>query len=221
MKSLFRFFAIILIFYACTENGENNDSEDLKITIKTNSLLCYPNDNINWNFSVNIENGLPPYTISWLNPDFGHQKDSIIVTIENNINLEFEVLDTNENYGYLNLTVLKDTIDSLKYDFRDLYVGLYIGSFKKGYPENYDIHSSNWISQEGIDTFEITKNIEFSMLSVIPSFISDLSYDSSINNFTADDIDSYGYFNYDSLFYGISTSVGYYHFKGKKVENNQ
>lgn len=180
MKRHTRFILQFVVFaaislYACKKN-EDDHIYSLKVNYKTIGLYCYPESRIQWSFSVYVENGVPPYHYNWIRPEITSEGDTFAIDITENPVIRLEIEDAEENWGKLNLKIKKDTIDSLKYDYRNLYIGEYRGMTTAYY---YD-----WHSMPGpeytlyADTFFVQKAEKFSQV-MINTWKLDFDYNSS------------------------------------------
>ncbi len=127
MKTFVKFFVLyaLLSVFACQkENSELN----FKVGIEIISLTCFPNDSISITFKVSSTDGKPPYTYKWINPATFTGEGPFTLNIQNNTNLDVTVSDSINRKMKFHYEIKKDTIDSLKYDYRNLFTGKYKGT---------------------------------------------------------------------------------------------
>lgn len=140
---------------------------------------------------------------------------SITINIQNDILIYVEVIDANQTKMKLQFEVKKDTIDSLKYDYRNAFIGLYDCLVQHSWVED---SSGTFITHQNIyqDTIMVSKNIDFEMLNI--ANLTDLDF-----NYIDDTFIGYhasGGFQNDSIkFYYFFTPAGLenYTYKGKKL----
>lgn len=116
-----------LILFSCKKESEEENSivNHLEVNASVTRLVYFPYDSISLTFLIEATNGTPPYNHHWINPPGFTGAGPFTIDVESDTTLEVEVSDAgNEKINYL-YEVRKDTIDPLKYDYRDLYAGRY------------------------------------------------------------------------------------------------
>lgn len=102
-----------------------NHSNDFSSEIVVNRLVYYPEDSISLEFELLIEVEYEPYSLKWIEPDTFKGTGPFTVNINEDLLLDVLISDA-EGYQFEFMQViLKDTIDSLKYDYRNVYYGEY------------------------------------------------------------------------------------------------
>ena len=142
------------------DKGVNSFNVDLEIT----DLICYPQDLISLTFRLNSSNGQAPYRYEWLNPDSLVGEGPFKIDLTHNLYLRVDVTDTNSIKVNFEHRIIRDTIDCLKNDYRNAFVGLY-----KCDVTACSVNTDTWIQtcNEYIDTIEIAKHEDFSVLQTI------------------------------------------------------
>jgi hypothetical protein len=187
----------------------NNDLEII-------SLICYPNDSISLSFTINSTNGTAPYNYKWLNPDTLAGEGPFTIWLKNNLLLDVEIFDADQDEMEFYYEILKDTIDCVENDYRNIVTGLY--NCEVIYHWTTQDPPGNFITNDSIfqDTIEISKDSDVKMLKI--SNFPDVNY-----YYRSSSFDGYhlsGYFRNDSIsFYYFGTPVGLYNwtYKGKKI----
>lgn len=194
--------ASFLLLCSCKKQGEgvNDNGNNFKVGIKVNSLICYPYDNISLSFFINVENGSPPYSYKWIEPESFSGPGPFTIKVKSDLLLKLEVSDAIIHKVTYRFVIRKDTIDSLKYDYRNKYIGDYACEV---------IYHETTIGPGGVittqdttyhDTITVSKHAQFDMLNI--SHIPEVTYDPKKSNFVGsrttvtfkgDNIDAYYY----------------------------
>ncbi len=213
-----KFLKILVLFSIFFSQACKKDTEPLnfKTDIRITNLICYQNDSISMTFLITSTGGKSPYIYNWINPDSLTGEGPFTINIQNNIILEVETIDANQNKIKFQYEIKKDTIDPLKYDYRNAFIGFYDCEVKHRWAED---SSGTYITHQNIyqDTIEVTKNSDFGMLNISDQHDLVFNYrDSTFSGYHA-----YGEFQNDSItFYYYFTPVGLvnYTYKGKKIK---
>lgn len=172
ISMIFMVFALLISLFSC-KKSENDHIYNLKVNYKTISLYCYPEGRILWSFIVNVEDGIPPFNYYWISPETTSARDTFALDITKNSVIRLEIEDAGKNWGRLNLVIRKDTIDSLKYDYRNQFIGEYLGMYHTSY---YDWHSMPGpVYTSKIDTELIQKGEKFSQV-MLSSWLLDFDF---------------------------------------------
>ncbi len=155
-----------LVLFSCKKESEEENSTDnhLKVSASVTRLVYFPYDSISLTFLIEATNGTPPYSYHWINPPGFTGAGPFTIDVESDTTLEIEVSDAgNEKINYL-YEIRKDTIDPLRYDYRDLYVGRYdCEVISTGL--NGDMNGgSHWYKAIFRDTLLVSKDFRFNCL---------------------------------------------------------
>lgn len=214
MKKYFRLFILFILVFSLSCK-DDNESLNFKNDIKITNLVCYPDESIMMTFSLTSTGGNPPYTYHWITPDTLVGKGPFTINITNNPLLELEAIDANLTKIKFQYTVQKDTIDPLKYDYRNSFLGFYNCQVVHRWAEFSD---GTFISHEEIyrDTIEVTKNSDFTKINISDKPNLKMDYkDSTFEGYHLN-----GKFYQDSIsLYDFVTPAGLHNFsyKGKKI----
>jgi hypothetical protein len=217
----------LYLFLIRTDKNGNwiNDGRTLKDEIKSLNvdfkiidLIYYPDDSIPLTFMITSTNGIQPYNYNWINPDTLVGEGPFTIDLSNNSIFYVEVKDADNNKVILHYEIRKDTIDRLKYDYRNDFIGLYnceviyswvVDSNGIYIGRNYDIYQ---------DTIEVIKHSDFQKIN-ISNVVSDLNF--SYRDSTFSGYHTSGKFKGDSIiFYFFATPAALYswNYKGLKIK---
>lgn len=212
---------LLFIGYAC-EKEKNRMTE---FEFQTMDITYYPEKQITMIFDIVPKGDLENYTVKWFNPDTLEDRGPYKIKFSTDIILDYEVLENGNTVQRFQYEIQPDTIDSLKYDYRNNYIGIYRCNVK------YSFEDSTSYFQ---DTLTVVKNNTFSMLNILtPHDIlnnyegNKMTYLNSngYNNYPTGDF--YGYhagvsFSNDSIHYSASGPLGFYYtnsYEGVKINN--
>jgi len=120
-----RSIIILIALISITSLKCCNHSNDISSEIVVNRLIYYPEDSISLEFELSIEAEYEPYSLQWIKPDTFKGTGPFTVNINEDLLIDVLISDA-EGYQFEFIQVIqKDTIDSLKYDYRTLYYGEY------------------------------------------------------------------------------------------------
>lgn len=204
---------ILLILFGC--NDKPDDYENLiQAECIVNELVCFPNDSISMEFELSILAEKKPYSIQWITPDTLKGSGPFTIDVVDDVRLEMIITDyEDQQFEFIHL-IHKDTIDSLKYDYRDSYTGLY----------ECEVHYNDYYSTPQFDTtyhdtLEISKDEIFTGLQIDPGITASVEFDFkslTFNGYHTDgkfhDEDSVYYF-----YYGTPIALYTWVFNGKKI----
>ena len=211
----------ILLFASCEKGKEvitpdNNDVDSIKsfdVDLAISELIYYPNDSISLTFSVNPTKGIAPYVYEWINTKTFVGEGPFTMNIVDSIVLEVNITDSENTKVNFRHHILRDTIDPLKYDYRNVYIGFYKCDVTHCY--------SFTICESYKDTIEIAKHEDFSMLQV-SHLIHTSDVDFYFINSTFSGYHIYGIFNSDSIYMLYTESpihLSSWEYTGKKLYN--
>ncbi len=210
MKTILK-FVVLMSFFFIISCRKDTDKLTFDVSMNITSLICYPNDSISMTFYVNSSNGKAPYNYNWINPDTFAGEGPFTINININILLDLEVIDANNTKMRFRYEIKKDTIDSLKFDYRNAYTGLYDCTV------NYcDAHQNPAVYSTYQDTIDIFKHNDFKMLQI--SNIQEVDF--NFRKLTFGGYHLSGKFKNDSIkFYYFLTPAAIYNYtyKGKKI----
>lgn len=189
-----------------------DSSLNLIASFEETDIVCFPFDTVSVTLKINVKGGTPPYNINWNQGEFNGAgpftfifKDSSTHTVK--------VIDSKNNSKEFKY-YLKNTYDSLTYDYRNKITGQYTGIYNSSYMTPV---GSTWtlvINPPVSKTITVSKENLFNKILVdnntyycnrYYSFV----YSNKIN----------GRFIKDSIYYGGQPANGpyWYNFKGKLI----
>lgn len=183
---------------------------ELSFDFKSLEIIYFPDNEIYMTFKIIPEGGNPPYFIKWFEPSTFLGEGPFSVKLIDDMVLDFELKDSDKAINRLSHKILKDNIDSLKYDYRNMYIGTYTCEVKYTYIDSVKYYHDT-LSVSKINDFKSLliskKNNNWGMIYLSP------------NQF-------YGYhrgvtFRNDSIFFSESGPLGTYYtntYKGRKIK---
>lgn len=87
--------------------------------VVTRELVVYPEDSIYLEFELTIHVEKEPYTLQWIRPETFSGTGPFTVGLREDMLLDVIIIDSENQQFELKQTIQKDTIDPLKYDYRD------------------------------------------------------------------------------------------------------
>lgn len=220
-KILYLTILILIIGNSCEkENNPKIDQENnpkIDFVFNTNEIIYYPDNRISLTFDIKPNDDLETYSINWYNPDTLIGAGPIKISLTSNLILDFEISDNKNTVKRFQYEIKIDTIDSVKYDYRNNYIGTYycnVTYYNDGSTEYYQ------------DTLTVVKNNSFNMLNI-------LTKNDIINNYEGNKMtylnptgDFFGYhsgvsFSNDSILYSVSGPLGSYYtntYEGIKIK---
>jgi hypothetical protein len=203
-----------LIFAQSCKDDNDKLSFDVDIIIK--SLNYYPNDSISMTFFITSIAGKSPYEYNWLNPNTFKGEGPFIININDDISIELEVVDANKTKVQFHYEILKDTLDKLKYDYRNAFIGFYNCEVK----HRWVIDSNGtWITHYNIyqDTIEVIKNSNYKMINI--SSLTNLNFNFRDSTFMGYHTD--GKLSADSIryyYFATPAALSSWNYKGAKIK---
>lgn len=192
----------------CFSCNKEDDSK-INFTFKANEIIYYP-DYILLTFLIQPEGNNSPYKLEWVYPDSLKEEGPYTIKITSDIILNFKVIDSKKNIskGFI-YKINTDTIDSIKYDWRNRYIGTYCCNVIKNGTDHY------------LDTLIVYKNVEFTKFNVqtksdrLRNFAG--AYFSYIGNGNFYAYHSGFSVSNDSIYYVIQGSSWLFKYEGKKI----
>jgi hypothetical protein len=185
---------LFLVNLSCEKKAE------IRSTVQITETVCYPDDNIYVTFSVIPEGGSEPYQIKWYEPADFEGPGPFSVNLTADLTLDFEIRDSEGALKRFSNKIDRDTIDSLKYDYRNRYAAVYCCDVMNYYAGNVKYYK---------DTLTVTKADEFRNLTISNKSVNWGMIYLDSNQF-------FGYhsgvtFNNDSISFSESGPLGYYY----------
>lgn len=183
--------------------------EEISFEFQQIDLVCFPDDRIYLTFGVIPEGGTEPYQIEWYEPSGLQGFGPLLVKVSDNLLFDFKITDVEQMSERNVYEIKKDTIDSLQYDYRNGFAGIYICSVVNAYAGTEKYY---------FDTLTVSKPDDFRSILISTSEINwGMSYLDS-NQF-------YGYhrgvtFSNDSIRFSESGPLGHYYtntYRGRKT----
>lgn len=217
-------FLVLLLTGASCHKTETKKESDFQLVV--NKLIFYPEKHVALNFTIAPIDETEPYTLKWYNPDSLTGTGPHTLRFSENTLVDFEVLIPGLASKRFSWQVLFDTIDSVKYDYRNNYEGRYICEVKS---------TSNGTTVTYQDTLNVLKNSVFPRVNIQNRTDIQQQWEGNVmiyqnaNGFNnSADGEFFGYhsgvtFRNDSLFYTISGPLGNYYtmvYKGIKIKSN-
>lgn len=212
---------LTLISYSCKK--ENNPEIDF--VFNTKEIIYYPDKHISITFEIKPKYDLGTYSIHWYNPDtligVGPKK----ISITRNLSLDFEISDNKNTVKRFQYEIKADTIDSIRYDYRNNYIGTYYCNVTYSFKDSTNHYQ---------DTLTVIKNNSFKMLNILNrndiknNYVgNEMTYRNSNGNYSYPAGRFNGYhsvvlFSNDSIHYSKSGSLGFYYtntYEGIKIKH--
>lgn len=222
METKLRNLIVILIgfvlCYGCKKDSTEGPKSDFKADILIRKLVCYPNDSVSISFEISPKEGNGPYSYQWILPDSLNGNGPFTFCLVKDLKISVIIKDANHKQLDFSYLVRKDTIDFMRYDYRNNFIGDYVCDADHFW---YQLVNSEWKIIHNIDrdTITVQKSQLFSNLFCIY----ELKYQSARNIFSS----SWGngesaqiHFINDSLYYNYFRQSGHWVvINGKKLNN--
>jgi hypothetical protein len=201
---------LILLNFSC----EKDHNPRLDFEFQTIEVYYYPDKHISMTFNIIPKSDKGPFLLKWFNPDSLKEEGPYTINLSDNLMLDFEILDAQNISQRFTYEIETDTIDSLKYDYRNNYIGTYSCDVTSSYEGSTKYYQ---------DTLIVIKNNAFNMLNILTRF-------DIINNYEGNKMtylnsngyvsyptgEFYGYhsgvsFSNDSIHYSVSGPLGFYY----------
>ncbi len=203
------------LLISCKKDLTEAPRSDFKADLLINKLICYPNDSTSLSFELSPKEGNGLYSYKWILPDTFTGSGPFVVNLVEDLKISVTIKDSNLKQLDFSSIILKDTIDSLKYDYRNDFIGDYICDIDNSWPQ---VVNSNWeiLHKRERDTITVYKSQLFSNIIVF----NELKYYKE-NKFGRNDGSEWTNvsFTEDSVYYYYSRLARYWSkIKGKKLK---
>jgi hypothetical protein len=211
MNKLFQYILSIAILFLFSFSCEKENSSKISFEFNAIDIIYYPEKHISMTFKIIPEGDNGPFTLKWYEPDSLNGEGPYAIEINDDLKLDFEIQNAINTLKRFTYEIKVDTIDSLKYDYRNGYIGSYVCNVT---------YSSNGYNQYFIDTLTVEKNNSFSMLNILNTkYIkynhegNEMTYSNSNGNYGYPTGNFYSYhsgalFTKDSIYYFVSGLLG-------------
>jgi len=206
-----RIFCIsILILLSCSCHHE----EELGFEFMATDIIYYPDKHISMTFDIIPVGNKGPCVLKWYDPDSLSENGPFTIGFTKDLLLDFEIQDGDVLSDRFTYEIKIDTIDSLKYDYRNDYAGIYFCNVEYSYQDSVRYYT---------DTLTVRKNISFNDVNILTRHDLEKNYDGNrmtylnTNGFYNSPTGSfYGYHSYalfsnDSIYYTASGPLGFYY----------
>ncbi len=210
---------LILIGYSC----EKEKDQLTEFDFQTTKLVYYPDKQITMTFNIVPKGNPDNYSVKWYDPDSLEDRGPYTIKFSNDIILDYEVSVNGNQIQRFQYKIKTDTIDSLKYDYRNDYIGMYSCNVASLY---------DGLARYQIDTLTVVKNNSFKMVNImtkndiINNYEGDkMIYLNSNGSYSHPACNFFGYhsgvlFANDSIHYTVSGPLGNYYtnnYEGVKI----
>ncbi|MBK7212260.1 MAG: hypothetical protein IPH88_02950 [Bacteroidales bacterium] len=156
---LFQFpaYLFIVLFVLSFASCEKEESSEIKYGLQFSDISYFPGKDIALTFTVVPNVDRSPFSIKWYEPSALTGLGPFTMNISSDLSLDFELTDAGNKTERFTYKVLADTIDSLKYDYRNRYIGQYNCDVTYSYQGEYQYFK---------DTLTVTKSEEFGVLRI-------------------------------------------------------
>lgn len=216
IKTLAGFLSLagLLIFVYSCEKAIDPEAKVVESEVRTSELVYYPEKHFSMTFDIVPGDDAASFTIKWIHPDSLGSSGPFTLRFTDDVQLEYEVSVNGGESRRFQYTILADTIDSIRYDYRNRYTGRYSCDVTTIYMDSVSHYR---------DTLTVVKNASYTMVNILTR--SDvlhnypgntMHYQNSNGFYTSPDGSFYGYhsgvlFTPDSIDYTASGPLGYYY----------
>lgn len=190
------FIGILLLTLLICISCEKESNPVINYGLQFSNISYYPGKNIAITFTVVPNGDRSPFSIKWYEPSALTGVGPFTMNISTDLALDFELSDAGNKTERFAYTILADTIDSLKYDYRNQYIGQYKCDVTYSYQGEYQYFK---------DTLTVTKSESFGNLKIDNA---SMIYNEP-GSFYA--YHSGASFSNDSIFYSTSGPLGAYY----------
>lgn len=184
---------LLLIGYSC----EKEKNQVIEFEFQTTQLIYYPDKQITMTFNIVPKSNFENYKIKWFNPDSLEDRGPYTIKFSSDIILDYEVSNNGNTIQRFQYEIKTDTIDSLKYDYRNNYIGTYSCNVKYSYEGSTSYY---------LDTLTVVKNNAFNMLNILTPHDILNSYEGKKMTY----LNPNGFKNYlTGSFYGYHSAVSF------------
>jgi hypothetical protein len=212
---------LVLISYSCEK--ENNPTNPIDFEFNANEITYYPDQHISIAFDIKPKYDIGTYNISWYSPDTLSGEGPFKIMITGDLILDFEISDSENTVKRFQHEIKVDTIDSVRYDYRNDYIGIYFCNVT---------YSNDGSLEYYQDTLTVVKNGTFNMINILTR--SDIEhgwegsrmfYNNSNGFYSSPTGSFFGYhsvvlFANDSIHYSVGGPLGNYYtntYEGIKI----
>lgn len=209
---------MIIFIVACKKQEVSDQDTKMKtfdVSIEISDLTYFPGDSISMTFSVKANDGTPPYKYYWHTPDTLSGSGPYTIQLKKDFTADLTVKDVNNTTVDFQYTLLKDTIDSLKYDYRNPYLGLYKCKVKYCDYNSYD----TVYCTIGKDTLLVSKEDVHTDFTQLYTSVARVDFNFKTLSFSG--YHTCGYFYGDSIYvYTYLTPIALYTYEywGSKID---
>jgi len=208
ISPVYRIFTLLILLFS-SFSCKKEVPPGIGFTIQVRDIIYYPEKNIFIDFEVIPEGSFKPLAVLWHQPSGLQGYGPFTISISKKLLMDFEIRDANQNLERFTYEINPDTIDSLKYDYRNHYSGRYHCKVTHHYNGSYSYF---------VDTLTVEKRPVYTELSILAKSGNYTMYYLSPENF-------YGYhsgliFSADSIYFTASGPLGYYYtntYEGKRI----
>jgi hypothetical protein len=209
----------ISLNYSC----EKENNSEIGFKFHAIEIVYYPEKQISITFIIIPEGDNSPFILKWYEPDSLKKEGPYTIDISSDYILDFEVRDAHNISKRFKYEIKIDTIDYVKYDYRNQYIGKYSCNVTYTYAD-----AINYF----LDTITVVKNNSFNNINI-------LTRNDIINNWEGNQmtyLNTHGYYSYpegdfygyhsgvsfknDSIYYTASGPLGFYYtnvYKGIRI----
>ena len=194
-KFLLNKFIYITILFLLSFSCKKEKDSIIDFKFNASKIAYYPNKHISVTFEIVPEVNYAPYKLKWFVPDSFKEIGPYVIKLTSDVILDFEIIDSKNVSKRCTYEIKADMIDSIKYDYRNDYIGKY----------NCNVtYSYNGSINQYKDTLTIFKNTEFDMLNIIDkTYTSQGNFEGNLMTY----LNSHGYFGYPAnSFFGYHSS---------------
>jgi len=198
------FYIAILIFisFSC----ENEKDSKISYECRFIDIACFPEKKISLTFRIVPQGNHSPFVFIWYEPSYFQGEGPFSIETDKNFILDFEIQDAGNASQRFIYEIRTDTIDSLKYDYRNRYIGKYSCTETSSYNGSTEYYT---------DTLTVEKSVEFNMVNILTVHDINNNYEGSKMSYLQSN-SFYGYhsavsFANDSIHYAVSGPLGFYY----------
>lgn len=204
--------AVCCVCNSCVKEKRSDLNYDLAIS----ELRYSPEQTAEMNLTLIPGGRYDPFSLVWNEPSTFVGEGPFPVEISRSMILDFEIHDSEGFSQRFSHEIRTDTIDSLRFDYRNAYIGDYSCQYTYTYEEELDY---------GIDTLRVIKNEAFDQMNILTGNDRLRGYEGNKMTYLWEDA-FYGYhssviFSGDSIYFMESGPLGQYntmYYRGTKIE---
>jgi len=197
INSLINRLLSIIILISLNYSCEKNTNSKLDFGFHATKIVYYPEKRISLTFNIVPEGYNSPFTLKWYDPDSLQEEGPYTIYMTKDLLLDFEILDAINTSKRFTYEIKIDTIDSLKYDYRNQYIGEYSCNVTYSFADEIKYY---------LDTITVAKSNSFNNVTI-------LTKNDIINNYEGNQmtyLNTHGYYSYpEGNFYGYHSGVAF------------